>query len=337
MNANLKFLFCGAAVCFVPQAAVAQCVATTDCVSLGYTQTSCPNGKGLKCPFGNTFACPMSEVEFCEKYGFKYTCVGTGYTAGSGAVCNKKYAFCSCSEGYEWKNDKCQKKQAPEKAVLGQCNGYAKNCQLGWLLNSDGTCTTDKVSGKTPIGVIVYLSLRGCGQAMTAESIVTGISWASSEATYGSTQIVVGTSVDLGDYDDVMASYDGYENTLMIINKGDKTVFPAAWAAYEYTPNSVPETKGKWFLPAVGVLQNVYNNLGVINRGINNMGGIPLEVPTGSVGFLNETLWSSSEHCQSSAWYLAGRVYDIGVTYERKNYGSGGNGSDISVRPVIEF
>ena len=39
--------------------ASAQCVATTDCASLGYTETSCPNG-GIKCPFGSTWSCKTS-------------------------------------------------------------------------------------------------------------------------------------------------------------------------------------------------------------------------------------------------------------------------------------
>ena len=35
---------------------LAQCVATQDCASLGYTETSCENG-GIKCPFGDKWAC----------------------------------------------------------------------------------------------------------------------------------------------------------------------------------------------------------------------------------------------------------------------------------------
>ena len=34
----------------------AQCVSTQDCATLGYTESSCPNG-GVKCPFGNKWAC----------------------------------------------------------------------------------------------------------------------------------------------------------------------------------------------------------------------------------------------------------------------------------------
>ena len=125
MNINFKFLLCGAAVCFVPQAAVAQC-AVTDCLQLGYTSLQkCDNG--LKCPFGEYWACPKVE----------------------------------------------------EKAVLGECTGYAKNCTIGDILYSDGTCTTNKESSKTPIGVVVYISSGSdkCGYAMAARPVTQMISW----------------------------------------------------------------------------------------------------------------------------------------------------------------
>ncbi len=40
----------------VSENALAQCVATTDCATLGYTESSCPDG-GVKCPFGDKWAC----------------------------------------------------------------------------------------------------------------------------------------------------------------------------------------------------------------------------------------------------------------------------------------
>ncbi len=43
----------------VSENALAQCVATTDCATLGYTESSCPDG-GVKCPFGDKWAC-LSE------------------------------------------------------------------------------------------------------------------------------------------------------------------------------------------------------------------------------------------------------------------------------------
>ena len=53
---NIKFLLLGTSLSLIPNLTQAQCVATTDCATLGYTEKSCPDGKGLKCPFGNTFA-----------------------------------------------------------------------------------------------------------------------------------------------------------------------------------------------------------------------------------------------------------------------------------------
>ena len=45
----------------------AQCLGTQDCATLGYTQTSCPNG-GVKCPFGNKWACSSEDdnSRYCD-------------------------------------------------------------------------------------------------------------------------------------------------------------------------------------------------------------------------------------------------------------------------------
>ena len=48
----------------------AQCVATQDCASLGYTETSCENG-GIKCPFGDKWACKSDGTTDCT-YGTIY-------------------------------------------------------------------------------------------------------------------------------------------------------------------------------------------------------------------------------------------------------------------------
>ena len=126
---NIKFLLLGTSLSLIPTLTFAQCVATQDCETLGYTETSCNGGKGVKCPFGNKWACIQSDSEceqqFCDKYGFKYTCSGTGYAGGGGELCNNKYAFCSCSDGYEWKDDSCQQKEiinGPDGNVY-KCNG----------------------------------------------------------------------------------------------------------------------------------------------------------------------------------------------------------------------
>ena len=73
------------------------CTPTPDCKSLGYTETSCPDGGGVKCPWNtNLWHCDSGEKE--------YPCL---------------------------------------------------NCHEGWILNSDMTCSSEKINGKTPIGVVV--------------------------------------------------------------------------------------------------------------------------------------------------------------------------------------
>ena len=83
---KIKFLLLGTSLSFIPSLTFAQCVATQDCETLGYTETSCNGGKGVKCPFGNKWACIKSDSEceqqFCDKYGFQYTCSGSNQSGG---------------------------------------------------------------------------------------------------------------------------------------------------------------------------------------------------------------------------------------------------------------
>ena len=136
-NRNL-FLLIGTSLSFLPQTLNAQCVSPIqDCYALGYTQSSCPNGKGVKCPFGSGWYCGGTAAQDCIKLGYdkdctgagergngetcngkyqsctcdssyKYTCTGTGYSGGSGTACGGKYTACTCADGYEWKDGSCQ-------------------------------------------------------------------------------------------------------------------------------------------------------------------------------------------------------------------------------------
>ena len=135
-NRNL-FLLLGTSLSLVPQALSAQCVSPIqDCYALGYTQSSCPNGKGVKCPFGNGWYCGGTAAQDCIKLGYdkdctgagergsgetcngkyqsctcdsiyKYTCSGTGYSGGSGTACGGKYTQCTCASPYTWSGSAC--------------------------------------------------------------------------------------------------------------------------------------------------------------------------------------------------------------------------------------
>ena len=124
---KIRFLLIGTSLSLIPQTINAQCVATQDCATLGYTETSCSGGTGVKCPFGNKWACFKSESEIknqlCTELGFTLSCTGTNQT-GVGQTCNGKYTKCTCSSGYEWKEGRCQEQvlNGPDGDVY-KCNG----------------------------------------------------------------------------------------------------------------------------------------------------------------------------------------------------------------------
>ena len=84
---NIKFLLLGTSLSLIPNLTFAQCVATQDCETLGYTETSCNGGKGVKCPFGNKWACLPTKESICKEEGFTLACNETGQLGG-GDSCN---------------------------------------------------------------------------------------------------------------------------------------------------------------------------------------------------------------------------------------------------------
>ena len=120
---KFQYLLIGTSLSLIPQTINAQCVATQDCATLGYTETSCSGGSGVKCPFGNKWACFKSDSEVCQQYGFTQTCTGTNQTSGVGKACNGKYSECTCASGYEWKNGSCQPLLNGVQGDLYYCNG----------------------------------------------------------------------------------------------------------------------------------------------------------------------------------------------------------------------
>ena len=121
MNNTKLFLLIGTNLSLIPNLTSAQCVATQDCATLGYTETSCSGGSGVKCPFGNKWACFKSDSEVCQQYGFTQTCSGPNQI-GVGTPCNGKYSECTCASEYEWKDGSC-KIQDGAHGDLYYCNG----------------------------------------------------------------------------------------------------------------------------------------------------------------------------------------------------------------------
>ncbi len=288
LSAGKKVYFTLLASSFMfPISAFAQCVDNEDCVSLGYNKTSCKT-PGLKCPFGEYYWCPKD-----------------------------------CEDGYEWKDGACQPEE-PEGAVLGQCTGYAKNCKIADILYSDGTCSADVVSGKTPIGVVVYIGWDGCGQALALESLGF-FYWSMKDVNIP----------DLPDYPSVpINDFSSCENTKIVIDYSSKQYgnsaseyYPAFWAVYNYAPSTIPETKGKWCLPSGGVLNSIYQNKRAIDQSLTKSNKENIY----SNKYSKNVWWSSSEnHNAQVAWSWdpsSGELYSL--SYLKMDL--------FIVRPVIEF
>ncbi len=203
---KIRFLLIGTSLSFIPILSFAQCVATQDCATLGYTETSCNGGKGVKCPFGNKWAClGANEEEFCTKYKFNQTCTGENQMPGS-KICNGKYNYCNCSDGYEWKNGIC----------IPKVPNYLA-CKIGSLYYSDGSCSSDNLKDKELLGVVIYeKSADENGWVMTVNPIATKISW----GVYG---VTTGTEQGI---------HSSCRNTEKLVALGDE--YAAAKSSYNY-------------------------------------------------------------------------------------------------------
>ncbi len=307
MTNTKLFLLIGTSLSFIPQTINAQCVATQDCATLGYTETSCSGGSGVKCPFGNKWACFKSDSEIknqlCTELGFTLTC--TGGQIGVGKACNGKYSECTCATGYVW-NDSSQKCEYDTQS----------NCVIGALYYSDGTCSQDKLSSKTLLGVVIYeKSASQNGWIMTVKPVKTGVAWDT------------GSSYSTGIKDKAVSA--SCTNTQKLVAKGSR--FAAANAANNYKPTGTPSGK-KWCLPSYDLLNNLNNsvNFAKVNAGITTAGGTIL----GNVYNGYEYVWSSSEYSISDAWGFRADTsgsFIMGGSLKDYNYGR------TSVRPVMAF
>ncbi len=303
---KIRFLLIGTSLSLIPQTINAQCVATQDCATLGYTETSCSGGSGVKCPFGNWWACLKSDSEVCEKYGFTLSCTGTNQT-GVSKPCNGKYAECSCTSDYKWNasSQKCE-------------YDYKTHCVIGALYYSDGTCSQDKISSKTLLGVVIYeKSASQNGWIMTVKPVKTGVAWGVYGTTTGITDKAVSASCT---------------NTQKLVAKGSD--YEAAITANNYKPTGTPSGKS-WCLPSYDLLNNLNNsvNFAKVNAGITTAGGTKLGYG-GQPGFSYERVWSSSEYGSYGAWYLY--AYTSG-SFNMNRDDKGGNNSARSARAVMAF
>ena len=164
---------------------------------------------------------------------------------------------------------------------------------------------------KKAIGVVVYIGSDGKRWAMALKSI--------GSYEWSSKNVDISGLTNYGSDSAASKDYDSCGNTAKIIAAGDKSKYPAAWAAHEYKTEGTEA--GDWCLPAAGIFTSYYNNQSVINTGFSRAGGTQFTT--------SPHAWSSSERSDDRAWYSHFSLsYGLSSSYK---------GNINEVRPVLAF
>jgi len=132
-----------------------------------------------------------------------------------------------------------------------------------------------------------------------------------------------------GEENEALNDINGRKNTdaILAFSKSDGHKTEAATATSLYAPSACVTdsicAKGKWYLPALGELAAIYENLNNVDEALNKAGGIILNHDS------YYYIWSSTEYNDSGAW--------------RFNFSNGNVGADPKyggwgyVRPILSF
>ena len=235
------------------------------------------------------------------------SCTAMGYTSTSSCTNGIK-----CPFGNYWNCDLANKIAELEKKIEQQEQDNAlKSCAVGHIFYSDKSCSVSMQTGKTPIGVVVYTDGQGHGQVMALKSI--------GDYEWSTEKVDIPTLTNFSS--DQSASYDlnSCLNTKKIIAAGDKSKYPAVWAANEYSTEGT--SAGDWCLPAAGIFTSYYNNQTSVNLGFERVNGTKFTTSTYA--------WSSSEGGNVGAWH-SGFSGSYGLDSNLKD-------GSFEVRPVLAF
>ena len=203
----------------------------------------------------------------CSGYPYFENEIPEGYLKGdscdSCAGMKYKTKVGACAEGYNWENNAC----------VVACK---QTCDIGNILYSDSTCSSCKVSGKTPIGVVSYA--EGTKRLAINLTTTSSMYWSlycddiSGIPNYSS-------SPDTTDF-------NGKSNTAAWVSYYGSSVTNYA-PGYCYNFTTTGTSKGQWYLPAQGELYaSVWTNKSAVNAGLSAAGGASIQ---------NGWHWSSSE------------------------------------------
>ena len=239
------------------------------------------------------------------------SCASLGYESSSSCEGGIK-----CPFGNAWNCTLVNKITEIEKIIQEEGTsgnkGDTSNCVIGSIFYSDWTCSYGSViATKAPIGIVVYSDNAGHGQVMASQSI--------GKYAWGGYGIDISTLQNFSSASAASQDLASCENTAKIIAAGDKSTYPAAWAAHEY--KTIGTNAGDWCLPAAGIMTSIKNGMELINIGYGLASGTKIGT--------SDYIWSSSEEISRDTW-SSGFSGDYGLFSDSKD-------PSYDVRPVLEF
>ena len=320
----MKYVLFLITILFSNQAVALNCEKQPTCEALNYSKDDdpqCADDGYILCPFDFSYKkCLQPD---CEKLGF---------------TSSEKSGWCS------------EIITCPQDSSYTACNCLKPRCNIGDVFYADGSCgdVKDYTSDKIPVGVVYYTNCAGGGKVINLKDfkrIGGDYSFNPENPYHGTSNLVWGYSQydipKLANYNsNIVANdlglFDGKGNTDKILNAEQPTcnfepniytyyyscVPQVAQAAHDfYPPEILPNNsivgQGKWYLPAIGELMDLY---GCDRSKITSLWG-----KSGATGeiitIVNSTLkalkernvdaeeltnmyWSSTEYNSEKAWRI---------------------------------
>ena len=199
--------------------------------------------------------------------------------------CDSSFQY-SCSNTNEYGNGE-------------SCNGKYKSCCntdciVGNYYYLDKTCSSCLDNAKTMIGIVVK------DYELIMETEVNYLIWSNSEV-----DLTNLTSIETSN--EAKNDYLGFDNTANIVNYygADKTNLAAVFC-YNYAPAGLENSKGQWYLPALG---EIYNYLYLNYKTIID------KYPANA----SSLFWSSSEFGNRLAWRVNKHNGEIATNLKTEN------------------
>ena len=284
--------------------AQSSCLVTENCITLGYTETSCPNGNGLRCPFDELYACLGSSVD-CSALGYDKTCTGANETGGSGEACGGKYITCTCKAPYTWSGSGCTCDSNYQYSCTGAgesgsgtaCSGKYIQCTCTSPYTWSGSaCTCPSIYQHTCTGTGYSGGLGpACGSKYAACTCTSGYIWNGS-----SCNVNPCTNQSNGAYSEVYCCNGvavgiratGMNFYVAMHDLGDMDWNTAGTQCQAYTFCS---QRNYGSFPTYEQLQTIYNNKSQINTLLSANGGTRMR---------EEDYWANEPPGDSGTTYI---------------------------------